>query len=92
MELYIGVAGCIIGTIVVVHVVRKWVKAKADTVKLIDSMMANAEQNLGHRPDAASMAYLANHPFLSAKIWEMLAPEVGHFRDTSLSIARIVIG
>lgn len=72
MELYIGIAASIVAAIIALQVFRKWRQAKAGTIELIDSMMTNAEENLGYPPDAASMTYLANHPFLSAKVWEML--------------------
>jgi|GEM_PF-6648189 len=46
--------------------------ARADAELLIDSVVKNSLQNLGYKPDAASLTFLARHPFLSARIWKML--------------------
>ena len=51
---------------------REWKSAKEDTVKLIETVLNNAEDKLGYPPDAESIMFLANHPFLSAKVWEVL--------------------
>ena len=51
---------------------REWRSAKKDTVKVIDTILENAEEKLGCTPDAKSLVYLANHPFLSAKVWRAL--------------------
>ncbi len=73
MEKYAAVVvTMVIITIAVTRFFRELSQAKTDTVKLIASLMKNAQENLGHVPDAASVVYLANHPFLSKKIWEML--------------------
>jgi hypothetical protein len=51
---------------------KAWRSARSDAVLLIDSILKNSLQNLGYKPDAASLMFLATHPFLSAKIWKVL--------------------
>lgn len=51
-------------------ILRKSARAEAEL--LIDSVVKNSLQNLGYKPDAASLTFLARHPFLSARIWRML--------------------
>lgn len=51
---------------------REWRSAKKDTVKVIDTLLENAEEELGCALDAKSLVYLTNHPFLSAKVWKAL--------------------
>jgi hypothetical protein len=46
--------------------------ARSDARMLIESVVKNSEANLGYKPDAASLVFLATHPFLSARIWGML--------------------
>lgn len=46
--------------------------ARADATLLIESVVQNSLSNLGYRPDAPSLAFLATHPFLSSTIWKML--------------------
>ena len=49
-----------------------WRQAQADALLLIESVMKNSKTNLGYEPDAASLSFLAKHPFLCAKLWRML--------------------
>jgi hypothetical protein len=51
---------------------RARARARANTLLLIDSVVQNSLSNLGYKPDAPSLAFLAGHPFLSSKIWKML--------------------
>ena len=50
--------------------------AQRDTALLIDSVVKNSLENFGYPPDGASLAYLAQRPFLSARIWRALG-EIG---------------
>lgn len=53
-------------------VFKKWRNESAETALLIDSVVQNSLENLGYRPDAASLIFLARHPFLAGRIWRML--------------------
>lgn len=63
----------IIGIAAAWDIIRMWRKAKMDTDALIDSILKNSAENLGYAPDAKSVAFLARHPILSAKIWKMMS-------------------
>lgn len=51
---------------------RAWRKACTEASLLIDSLVQNSLENLGYKPDGASLAFLARHPFLAGRIWRML--------------------
>jgi hypothetical protein len=66
--------------------------ARADATRLIDSVVKNSLNNLGYEPDAASLMFLATHPFLSARIWRMLgeggaASAVGNAVDEDITLS-----
>src|ERR1041385_774353 len=49
-----------------------WREASAEVALLIDSVVQNSLENLGYKPDGASLVFLARHPFLARRIWRML--------------------
>ena len=51
---------------------KMWRKESAEAALLIDSVVQNSLENLGYKPDGASLAFLARHPFLAGRIWRML--------------------
>jgi len=53
-------------------VFKRWREASAEAALLIDSVVRNSLENLGYKPDEASLVFLARHPFLAARIWRML--------------------
>ncbi len=59
--------------IVTVRFVGLWRSVKIDAELLIESLLKNAEANLGYPPDPASVVFLAGHKTLSAKLWGMVS-------------------
>jgi hypothetical protein len=49
-----------------------WRKESTEAALLIDSIVQNSFENLGYKPDGASLVFLARHPFLAGRIWRML--------------------
>lgn len=49
-----------------------WRSKCAEARLLIDSVVEHSLENLGYKPDGASLAFLATHPFLAARLWKML--------------------
>jgi len=41
-------------------VLKAWQSARSETALLIDSVLQNSLQNLGYKPDAASLMFLSN--------------------------------
>jgi hypothetical protein len=81
-------AAILIGFWILKATLKAWRDAQADATRLIDTVLKNSEVNLGYKPDAASLVFLATHPFLSAKIWRMLGGSGSHDDFQKLSFSR----
>lgn len=64
-----------------VTIAAKYKAATSNTAALIEMLRKHAQNNLGVAPDTESLVYLAQHPFLSSKVREMILAAGGALGD-----------